>query len=47
MDDIAMEDNMVDKVRIQFKGIWSIQGGAFQSSILAGECVMQEITLEK
>jgi hypothetical protein len=28
----------VDKVRFQFKGIWSIQGGAFESSILAGEC---------
>jgi len=34
-------------VRFQFEGMWSIQGGAFQSSILAGECVMQEITLEK
>jgi hypothetical protein len=34
-------------VRFQFKGMWSIQGGAFQSSILAGECVTQEITLEK
>jgi hypothetical protein len=37
----------VDEVRFQFKGMWSIQGGAFHSSILAGECVMQEITLEK